>query len=297
MRIRPFTVIAFFVSLAGSIAGSLAGVAQAEPLRVVASFSILGDIVETVSGEDIDVISIVGPDSDAHTYRPTVSDTRAVARADLIFVNGLGFEGWADDLIAASGNDAPVVVVTRDVAPLMIEGEPDPHAWNDLNNGVLYARAVLQGLSTADPDHAARYEANFSAFEAEVAALLDRARPAFAALPDHRRSVVTGHDAFGYFEAQFDLRFMAPLGVNTEAEPSARELAALIRQIKEDKVGGLFVENITNPDLVAQIAEETGLEIGGHLYSDALSARGGPATSYLAMMEHNIATLLATLTN
>ena len=274
---------------------ALAGVAKTEPLAAVASFSILADIVKSVGGTDVEVTSIVGPDSDAHVYRPTVSDALAVAKADIIFVNGLGFEGWVNDLIAASGNQAPAVVVTQDVSPLIIEGAPDPHAWNDLNNGVLYARAVTDSLSALDPANAARYDANFDAFADAVAALLDRAQPAFAALPDDRRSVVTGHDAFGYFEALFGLRFMAPLGINTEAEPSARELAALIRQIRDERVGGLFVENITNPDLVAQIAEETGLEIGGRLYSDALSEKGGPATSYLAMMEHNIQTLLATL--
>lgn len=276
---------------------SLAGVTKAEPLHAVASFSILADIVKSVGGAEVEVTSIVGPDSDAHTYSPTVSDARAVAKADIIFVNGLGFEGWVSDLIAASGNDAPAIVATRQVSPLMIEGAPDPHAWNDLNNGILYARAVWESLSALDPANAATYEANFNAFADAATALLARAKPAFAALPDDRRSVVTGHDAFGYFEAQFDLRFMAPLGINTEAEPSARELAQLIRQIREEKVGGLFVENITNPDLVRQIADETGLEIGGRLYSDALSARGGPATSYLAMMEHNIQTLLQTLSD
>ena len=276
---------------------SLAGVTKAEPLHAVASFSILADIVKSVGGTGVEVTSIVGPDSDAHTYSPTVSDARAVAKADIIFVNGLGFEGWVSDLIAASGNDAPAIVATRQVSPLMIEGAPDPHAWNDLNNGILYARAVWESLSALDPANAATYEANFNAFADAATALLARAKPAFAALSDDRRSVVTGHDAFGYFEAQFDLRFMAPLGINTEAEPSARELAQLIRQIREEKVGGLFVENITNPDLVRQIADETGLEIGGRLYSDALSARGGPATSYLAMMEHNIQTLLQTLSD
>lgn len=276
---------------------SVASGAKAEPLSAVASFSILADIVKSVGGTKVDVTSIVGPDSDAHTYSPTVSDARAVAKADIIFVNGLGFEGWVSDLIAASGNDAPAIVVTREVIPLMIEGAPDPHAWNDLNNGILYARAILESLSALDPANAPTYEGNFNAFADAATALRDRAKPAFAALPNDRRSVVTGHDAFGYFEAQFDLRFMAPLGINTEAEPSARDLAQLIRQIREEKVGGLFVENITNPDLVAQIADETGLEIGGRLYSDALSARGGPATSYLAMMEHNIQTLLQTLSD
>lgn len=269
--------------------------ASADRLRAVASFSILNDMVEMVGGELVEAVSIVGPDSDAHTYIPSVSDARAVAQADLVFVNGLGFEGWIGDLIAASGNDAPVIIVTRDIDPLMVEGEADPHAWNALANGQKYAQAIMQELSTLDPANAPQYSANYQRYADRMQAILDAAKPAFAALPEHRRTVVTGHDAFGYFEAQFNLRFLAPLGINTEAAPSAKALAELIQQIRDERVGGLFVENITNPDLVAQIASETGLEIGGQLYSDALSATGGPATSYLAMMEHNIATLLSAL--
>ena len=269
--------------------------ASADRLRAVASFSILNDMVEMVGGELVEAVSIVGPDSDAHTYIPSVSDARAVAQADLVFVNGLGFEGWIGDLIAASGNDAPVIIVTRDIDPLMVEGEADPHAWNALANGQKYAQAIMQELSTLDPANAPQYSANYQRYADRMQAILDAAKPAFAALPEHHRTVVTGHDAFGYFEAQFNLRFLAPLGINTEAAPSAKALAELIQQIRDERVGGLFVENITNPDLVAQIASETGLEIGGQLYSDALSATGGPATSYLAMMEHNIATLLSAL--
>lgn len=287
MRLILFPLITLFLNLPT--------LAAAETIKATASFSILGDIVERVGGDLVDVSSIVGPDSDAHTYSPTVGDARAVAKADIVFINGLGFEGWVGDLIAASGNDAPVITVTRDIEPLLVEGEADPHAWNDLSNGATYARAVMEGLSALDPDNAATYAANQQAFANDIAALLSSAQERFAALPENQRSVVTAHDAFGYFEAQFGLRFLAPVGMNTEAEPSARELAGLIRQIKDEGIGGLFVENITNPDLVAQIAKETGLETGGRLYSDALSAQGGPATSYLAMMEHNIATLLSTL--
>jgi zinc/manganese transport system substrate-binding protein len=287
MRLILFPLVTLFLNLPT--------LAAAETIKATASFSILGDIVERVGRDLVDVSSIVGPDSDAHTYIPTVGDARAVAKADIVFINGLGFEGWVGDLIAASGNDARVITVTRDIEPLLVEGEADPHAWNDMSNGVTYARAVMEGLSALDPDNAATYAANQQAFANDIAALLSSAQERFAALPENQRSVVTAHDAFGYFEAQFGLRFLAPVGMNTEAEPSARELAGLIRQIKDEGIGGLFVENITNPDLVAQIAKETGLEIGGRLYSDALSAQGGPATSYLAMMEHNIATLLSTL--
>ena len=277
--------------------GSLSTRAQADahPINAVASFSILADMVEVVGGKHVTVTSIVGPDSDAHVYSPSVSDARAVAAADIIFVNGLGFEGWINDLVLAAEASAPVIIATEAITPLIIEGEADPHAWNALANAKLYADNIVSGLSALSPAHADAFAANAAAFKSEVDTLLSSGTARFAALPEGRRTVVTGHDAFGYFEAQFGLTFLAPLGVNTEAEPSARELAALIRQISDEDVVGLFVENITNPDLVQQIADETSLQIGGRLYSDALSVRGGPAKTYLSMMQHNISTLLQAL--
>jgi len=284
-------VVAIF-SLGGLTARALA---DSTSINAVASFSILADMVEVVGGEHVTVTSIVGPDSDAHVYSPSVGDARAVAAADIIFVNGLGFEGWINDLVLAAEASAPVIVATQAITPLVVEGEADPHAWNALDNAKLYAASIASGLSVLAPDRAEAFADNAAAFSAEVDALLADASARFSALPEGRRTVVTGHDAFGYFEAQFGLRFLAPLGVNTEAEPSARELAALIRQIRDEEVVGLFVENITNPDLVNQIADETGLEVGGRLYSDALSVRGGPATTYLTMMSHNISALLQAL--
>lgn len=284
-------VVAIF-SLGGLTAQALA---DSTSINAVASFSILADMVEVVGGEHVSVTSIVGPDSDAHVYSPSVGDARAVAAADIIFVNGLGFEGWINDLVLAAEASAPVIIATQAITPLVVEGEADPHAWNALDNAKLYAASIASGLSVLAPDRAEAFADNAAAFSAEVDALLADASARFSALPEGRRTVVTGHDAFGYFEAQFGLRFLAPLGVNTEAEPSARALAALIRQIRDEDVVGLFVENITNPDLVQQIADETGLRIGGRLYSDALSVRGGPATTYLSMMQHNISALLQAL--
>lgn len=284
-------VVAIF-SFGGLTARALA---DSTSINAVASFSILADMVEAVGGEHVSVTSIVGPDSDAHVYSPSVGDARAVAAADIIFVNGLGFEGWINDLVLAAEATAPVIIATEAITPLIVEGEADPHAWNALANAKLYADSIASGLSALAPDQAKAFAANAAAFDAEVNAMLSDATARFSALSEDRRTVVTGHDAFGYFEAQFGLRFLAPLGVNTEAEPSARELVELIRQISDEAVVGLFVENITNPDLVQQVADETGLEIGGKLYSDALSVRGGPATTYLSMMEHNISTLLQAL--
>ena len=269
--------------------------AQAEQLNVVASFSILGDIVENVAGEHAAVTTIVGPDADAHVYAPNAADAKAVAQADVIFVNGLGFETWSADLIKSSGTTAPVFVATDGVTPLEVDGEIDPHAWNAMTNGYIYVANVAKGLAAADPDNAAAYMENAADYVETLADLHETAMDELSALPKDKRVVVTAHDAFGYLADAYDMTFLAPVGIDTEAEPSARDLAELITQIKDKGVAALFVENITNPDLVQQIAKETGLEIGGQIYSDALSESGGPATSYVAMFEHNLGTITGAL--
>ncbi|MEM8992761.1 MAG: zinc ABC transporter substrate-binding protein [Pseudomonadota bacterium] len=285
-------------SLLASAVLALAAVpAAAHDTKIVASFSILGDMVEQVVGEHASVTTIVGPDADAHIYEPSVADARAVVEADVIFVNGLGFETWSDTLIAESGTKATIHVATEGVEPIEVEGETDPHAWNALTNGVIYVQNIAAAMSEAMPDHADDFAANAEAYIAELEALDARTRAELAALPANRRTVVTAHDAFGYLADAYGLTFLAPVGIDTEAEPSASELAALVDQIKAEGAAALFVENITSPALVKQISEETGLAIGGRLYSDALSERGGPATSYLAMFEHNLGALLAALSD
>ena len=263
--------------------------------RIVASFSILGDMVENVVGELGDVTTIVGPDADAHVYTPNVEDALAVAEADVIFVNGLGFETWSQTLIENSGTEAQVFVATDGIEPLLVDGEIDPHAWNALPNGIVYVNNIAAAMAAIDPDNAAIYGANAAAYTAQLAVLHDETQARLADLPADRRTVVTAHDAFGYLADAYGMNFLAPVGIDTEAEPSARDLAELIDQINEAGAAALFVENITNPDLVEQVARETGLEIGGRLFSDALSENGGPATSYLTMFEHNLSTLMAAL--
>jgi len=268
-----------------------------DDVKIVASFSILGDMVEEVVGEYASVTTIVGPDADAHVYQPSVADARAVAEADVIFVNGLGFETWSDTLIAESGTEGTVHVATQGITPVKVDGEVDPHAWNSLTNGVIYVRNIAEVMSRAMPDHADDFAANADAYVAKLEALDKETRKRLSALPEDRRTVVTAHDAFGYLADAYGLTFLAPVGIDTEAEPSARDLAVLIEQLKEQGAAALFVENITSPALVEQISSETGIEIGGRLFSDALSERGGPATSYLAMFEHNLGTLLDALGN
>ena len=266
-----------------------------EKLNVVASFSILGDMVSQVTGDLAEVTTIVGPDADAHVYTPSAGDAKAVADADVVFVNGLGFETWSQTLIETSDTEAQVFVATEGVTPLKVDGEVDPHAWNALTNGMIYVDNIASAMAEIDPDHAAVYQANAEAYKKRLADLHDHALDVFDTLPADHRTVVTAHDAFGYLADAYGLTFLAPVGIDTEAEPSAQELAALIDHLKEEGAGALFVENITSPALVEQIERETGLEIGGRLYSDALSERGGPATSYEAMFQHNLDVLIQAL--
>ena len=278
---------------------SVAVIMSANPawakLDVVASFSILGDMVEQVAGDKANVTTIVGPDADAHLYQPTTGDAVAVAKADLVITNGMGFETWSAQLIESSGTKAAVVVATAGITPLLVEGEVDPHAWNALTNGITYVNNIEAALSAASPADAATFKANADAYRARLEALHNRALAEIAKLPEDKRIVVTAHDAFGYLESAYGLTFLAPQGIDTEAEPSAKELAELISFLTETSAGALFVENIANADLIAQISRETGIKIGGRIYSDALSVKGSPATSYLAMFTHNLELLTKTL--
>jgi zinc/manganese transport system substrate-binding protein len=282
------------------------------PLKVVASFSILGDMAARVGGDRVAMTVLVGPDGDAHVYQPTPADARAVAAADLVLVNGLGFEGWIDRLIAASGYEGPVVAAAAGVNVLEIEeghghshghshghdhGAVDPHAWQSLPNAALYVKAIAEALAEADPQGTPAYVANRDAYLAEIAALQAEVAAAVAALPPDRRTVVTSHDAFGYFERDHGLRFLAPQGVSTEAEASAADVAALIRQIRDERIPAVFVETIADPRLLERIRSETGAAIGGALHSDALSGPDGPAPTYLDLMRHNLATLTAALSS
>ena len=283
----------------GALALSLlafAGPASAsDRLQVVASFSILGDMVRQVTGDLADVATIVGPDADAHLYQPNTADAKAVAGANIVFVNGLGFETWSDALINNAGGDASVIVATGGVEPILVDGEIDPHAWNALTNGVIYVENIAAAMAAADAGNADAYKANAASYIAKLRALHAGAADRFGSLPEDGRTVVTAHDAFGYLADSYGLNLLAPVGIDTEAEPSASELAALIAHLKETGAGALFVENITSPALIEQISKETGLKIGGRLFSDALSERGGPATSYVAMFEHNLGAIMTAL--
>ena len=270
----------------------------ADKLNVVATFTILGDMVSNVGREHVALTTLVGPDADAHVYEPTPADARALAGADLVVVNGLGFEGWIDRLVKASGYQGPVVVASQGIAVLKAkEDQPDPHAWQDLANGRLDVANIARALAAADPAHADDYRRCARAYDRELAALDRDIRGRLGAFPGDRRKVITSHDAFQYFGRAYGIDFLAPVGLSTESEPSAGEVAALIRQMREEGIHALFVENITDPRLVEQLAREAGAVIGGRLYSDSLSGPSGPAPTYLDMFRHNVGEIAKAVMN
>jgi len=281
--------------------------AYAQPVEVVASFSILADITQQVGGERVRVHAIVGPDSDAHVYQPTPADSVRLQRAQMVVVNGLGFEGWVDRLVKSSGFKGPVVVASRGVNPLRVAEKGghahsghhrhthDPHAWLDPSNVKVYAHNIRAALSKIDPEGAEHYVLRTQVFEHALDEFQEVARRELDRIPIHRRAVVTAHDAFGYFARAFGIRFLAAQGISTEAEPSAAQVARLIRQIKRERIPALFMENISDPRMLSRIQQETGVALGGVLYSDALSEQGGPADSFLNLMNHNVEALIRAL--
>jgi zinc/manganese transport system substrate-binding protein len=274
--------------------------AQDQPrdkLKVIASFSILGDLVKNVGGDRVEVVTLVGPNGNAHVYAPSPSDAKRVADAKLVFVNGLGFEGWLERLVKASGTKAPIVVTTKGINPRSRAGErghdhdhgrADPHAWQSVANAKIYVANIRNALIAADPAGKDAYDANAATYLTKLDTLEREVRDVIGKIPADRRKVITSHDAFGYFEGAYGIAFIAPQGVSTEAEASAKDVAAIIAQVKKQKIGAVFLENVTDPRLVEQIARETGAKIGGTLYSDALTDGKGDATTYIDLIRHNL---------
>jgi len=270
----------------------------AEKLQVVTSFSILADLTREVGGEHIELTNLVDADADAHVYEPSPDDAKALLRADLIVANGLGFEPWLERLLASSEPKGKRIDASAGVVPLMLdedgEAVPDPHAWQSLTNAEIYVRNIAKALGELDPANLNVYIERRDAYLTRLHALLKKADAQIAGLPASQRKVVTSHDAFGYLGQAWQLKFIAPQGLSTHDEPSAAEVAALIRQIRSEGVRAVFVENIRDPRLIRQIADEAGAKVGGTLYSDAL-ASAGPASTYLGMFEQNLDTLMAAL--
>lgn len=286
-----------------SLVGSRVTFAQT-PLPVVATFSILADITRTIGGARVAVTSLVGPDGDAHVYQPTPADARALSGAKVVVVNGLGFEGWITRLVRSSGTKAEVITATRGITPLKAKeehdhghshGTSDPHVWQDVGRMGTYVANIRDALIAADPEGRSLFEANASTYTALLTALDAEIKATIARVPPERRRVLLSHDAFQYFEKAYGLTVIAPRGVSTEAEPSARDVARIIRQLREQRITAVFLENVTDPRLASRIAQEAGVAVGGKLYSDALSGPNGPASTYLLLMRHNLAQFASAL--
>jgi zinc/manganese transport system substrate-binding protein len=277
-----------------------------DKVKVVASFSILADLVKNVGGERVEVDTLVGANGNAHVFSPSPADARRLADAKVVFVNGLGFEGWLDRLVKASGSKAPIVVASKGIKPRERHGDQghghdhgraDPHAWQSVANVKIYVANIRDALTVTDPAGTAVYNANAGAYLGKLEALEQELKTAIAKIPADRRRIITSHDSFGYFQAAYGIEFIAPQGVSTETEASARDVATIIKLIRAKKIAGVFLENVTDPRLLKQIAAETGAKLGGTLYSDALTDAKGGAPSYVDLIRHNLRELAAALAN
>jgi zinc/manganese transport system substrate-binding protein len=278
-----------------------------EKLKVVTSFSILADFTKNVGGDRLEVSALVGPGGDAHVYTPTPADARNVAAAKLVIVNGLGFEGWLQRLVKSAGNKATVVTATKGVTPRKEKAdahghkhshahdETDPHAWQSIANAKIYVANIRDALAAVDAAGAETYRKNAETYLAKLDALDREVRDAVTKLPAERRKVISTHDAFGYFAEAYGITFIAPQGVSTEAEPTARDVARIIGQIKAQKIPAVFLENLSDPRLMRRIAEESGAKLGGTLFSDSLTDEKGPAPTYIDMIRYNIKALTGAL--
>jgi zinc/manganese transport system substrate-binding protein len=285
----------YFSLMCSMLAIAAPPVAAQTRMNVVASFSILGDFVRNVGGDRVNVTTLVGPDGDVHVYTPAPEDAKRIADAKLVVINGFGLEGWLPRLVQSSGGKATMVTATDGIAPHRLGSETDPHAWQSVVNAKIYVSNIAKALEAADPADAEVFKANEKGYEAKLDALDREVRAAIAQIPPERRKVISTHDAFGYFAAEYGITFIAPLGVSTDSEPSARDIASIVNQIKAAKIPAVFFENITDPRLMRQIAAETGARIGGTLNSDSLSPENGSAPTYIDMVRHNIKALTSAL--
>ena len=283
------------VLLVGAIALAAAPLHAEERLNVVASFSILADFVKNVGGDRVHVTSLVGPNGDIHVFAPAPQDAKTIAAAQLVVINGLGLEGWLPRLLQSSGSKAVIVTASKGIDPLKLGSEADPHAWQSVANAKIYVANVRDALVQFDAADADYFRQNAERYLAELDALDREVRDEVARIPPERRKVISTHRAFGYFEKTYGIAFIAPLGVSTETEPSARDVAAIIAQVRKDKIPAVFLENISDDRLVRRIAEETGAKLGGTLFSDSLTDEKGPAPTYIALVRHNIKALTSAL--
>jgi zinc/manganese transport system substrate-binding protein len=285
------------LSICLTLAASAAPLRAQDRLNVVASFSILGDFVKNVGGERVDVTTLVGSDGDVHVYAPAPADARKIADAKLLIINGLGLEGWLPRLLQASGGKAAIITATKGIAPLKLGSDADPHAWQSVANAKIYVANIRDALAAAAPADAEVFRKQAETYLAKLDVLDREVRQAVRQIPESHRKVISTHDAFGYLASTYGIRFIAPLGVSTESEASARDIAGIITQIKTEKIPAVFLENISDVRLIQRISAETGAKVGGTLFSDSLTGEKGDAPTYIDMVRHNIKVLTSALAN
>src|ERR1700761_6966727 len=283
------------ILVALAFAVTLSAARAAETVHGVGRFSFLGDFVRHVGGDRVNVTTLVGADGDVHVYAPAPADAKRIADARLVIVNGFGLEGWMPRLGQSSGSKAAMVVATDGIAPLKLGSGMDPHAWQSVVNAKIYVANIRDALSAADPTDAQAFRSNTDRYLAELDALDAEVRAAVARIPPERRRVISTHNAFGYFAAAYGIEFIAPSGVSTENEPSARDIAVIIRQVRSERIPAVFLENISDDRLIRRIAAETGAKVGGTLYSASLTGEKGPAPTYIDLVRHNIKALTSAL--
>ena len=288
----PFAALTLLASTAGAAVA-------ADKLPVVASFSILGDLVSEIGGDRVAVSTLVGPDQDAHMFSPSPVDAKKVLQSKLVVVNGLGFDPWLNRLSAAAGYTGAAVVASSGIKArdMSDEGQilADPHAWQDPTNVITYVGNIAAALGKIDPAGAHYYQGNRERYVKSLKELDDWASQQFAQIPLAKRKVITSHDAFGYLGARYQITFLAPQGASTESEASAKGVAKLISQIRRERIKSVHVENMSNPKLLQQLSREAGVTMGAKLYADALSGPQDGAPTYLKMMRYNITQLMSGL--
>ncbi len=293
-RVLALPVVAGLVTFGGAFApaGALAAESAVKPVAV-ATISILADFVRAVAGDALVVESVVHVGGDPHTYEPVPSDARRLARAAIVFRNGLGLERWLDKLIGAGSSSRPVITLTEGITSLRVAsgsyaGSPDPHAWMDPVLALQYVAVVERALNAHYPRHAAAFGANAARYRAELGALDAEIRATLAAVPEARRQLVTTHDSFSYFCRRYGLKLVASIwSISTETEPSAQEIARIVDAIRSSGVPAVFTETTINPKLMRRIAADAKVRLGEPLYGDSVGAPGSGADNYVSMMRAN----------
>lgn len=285
------------VAAAATATAAVAAPASAKTLEAVASFTVLADMVRQVGGDHVHVVSLVPPNGDPHEFEPTPTDAKTLKSADVVFTSGLGLESWLGRLAKAAGYAGKPVIASDGIKTRKMEEDgktiTDPHAWNSLPNAEVYVHNIENALSKADPDDAAAFKDNAEKYEAKLKDLDTFVHAQVDSVPKEDRKVLTTHDALSYFGATYGVKFLSPLGFSTENEPSAAQVANVIKQIKAEHVHTYFFENSNDPRLVKQIADATAAQPGGELFVEALSAPDGPAPTYADMFKYNVDKLVA----